>query len=465
MKEKKKWGLGRVRNGETHSFIPLCREPSTIEKILGDAEKEQQRAHILHSKENPKLHSLPNREQQQSLPLPPVLHQHKRAFHHVAPTPNYHQIAATKIQTAYRGYMARRSYRALKGLVRLQGVVRGQSVKRQTMNAMKFMQLHVRVNQQIHTRRIQMMENQAVHRQNLHKIDKELEGSLGKGTFTQPSEADQHEWDDSMLTKEEIDARLQRKVEAFVKRERAMAYAYSHQLWKGAPKLAHTALMEIRSGGFPWWWNWLERQPQAFVQEGPAAHVKNDTIPPKPTVEPHSSNHRKPKFGNESIDIVTPRSTKPVAQAKAKNVPTPAASRLSKMDSVTSQMQMKAKAVDEFSLGATPRDDDSLTSCPQFSVPNYMAPTVSAKAKVRAHSTPKERSAAATPKHTSKRRLSFPLAQGIGSLKWNKGSLFSGKDSTSQRILGNHKSFHSIENLSIDSTLSLPAGVGRKPFK
>lgn len=33
-----------------------------------------------------------------------------------------------------------------------------------------------------------------------------------------------------MLTKEEIDARLQKRVEAVVKRERAMAYAYSHQV-------------------------------------------------------------------------------------------------------------------------------------------------------------------------------------------------------------------------------------------
>lgn len=33
-----------------------------------------------------------------------------------------------------------------------------------------------------------------------------------------------------MLTKEEVEARLQKKVEALVKRERAMAYAYSHQV-------------------------------------------------------------------------------------------------------------------------------------------------------------------------------------------------------------------------------------------
>ena len=44
------------------------------------------------------------------------------------------------------------------------------------------------------------------------------------------SEAGNENWDDSVLTKEEIEARMQRKVEAVIKRERAMAYAYSHQV-------------------------------------------------------------------------------------------------------------------------------------------------------------------------------------------------------------------------------------------
>lgn len=40
-------------------------------------------------------------------------------------------------------------------------MVRGQNVKRQTVNAMKHMQLLVRVQSQIQSRRIQMLENQA----------------------------------------------------------------------------------------------------------------------------------------------------------------------------------------------------------------------------------------------------------------------------------------------------------------
>ncbi|MCL7045334.1 hypothetical protein MKW94_029272, partial [Papaver nudicaule] len=80
---------------------------------------------------------------------------------------------------------ARRSFRALKGLMRLQGVVRGQSVKRQTMNAMKYMQLLVKVQTQIQSRRIHTLENQAQHRSDAHNNDKELENNMARWILTQ----------------------------------------------------------------------------------------------------------------------------------------------------------------------------------------------------------------------------------------------------------------------------------------
>ncbi|KAK8552314.1 hypothetical protein V6N12_040915 [Hibiscus sabdariffa] len=44
------------------------------------------------------------------------------------------------------------------------------------------------------------------------------------------SEAGNENWDDSVITKEEREVRKQRKVEAAIKRKRAMAYAYSNQV-------------------------------------------------------------------------------------------------------------------------------------------------------------------------------------------------------------------------------------------
>ena len=94
-----------------------------------------------------------------------------------------------------------------------------------------------------------MLENQA-RRQAQFRNDKEVDSTFGK--WSQASEAGNDDWDDSLLTKEEREARLQKKVEAVIKRERAMAYAYSHQLWKATPKSTNTPLADIRSGGFPW---------------------------------------------------------------------------------------------------------------------------------------------------------------------------------------------------------------------
>ncbi|CAL5343407.1 unnamed protein product [Camellia sinensis] len=49
------------------------------------------------------------------------------------------EVAAIKIQTAFRGYLARRALRALRGLVRLKSLIQGHSVKRQAMTTLRCM--------------------------------------------------------------------------------------------------------------------------------------------------------------------------------------------------------------------------------------------------------------------------------------------------------------------------------------
>ncbi|XP_027345659.1 protein IQ-DOMAIN 14 isoform X2 [Abrus precatorius] len=495
-KEKKK-GLGKLKHGETNSFIPLFREPSSIEKIFGDFEREQQLLAIRPPTppERPKTppYAPPRAASPRApsprgpSPRPPsprvasprassprvtspkaapsrIVHHHKEVGYRPEPTLRNQHASATKIQAAYRGYMARRSFRALKGLVRLQGVVRGQNVKRQTVNAMKHMQLLVRVQSQIQSRRIQMLENQARYQAEF-KNDKEAASTLGKLALGHGSEAGHEEWDDSLLTKEEIEARLQRKVEAIIKRERAMAFAYSHQLWKATPKSTHPPVTDMRSGGFPWWWNWLEKQLPAANPQEKQVLKSFQLTPPRPYSEqktsprPGSSTQRQQShFAFDNMDTPTPKSTKSTILTSSRPARTPPY-RTPQANSSGSKYQRPRSVVANSPFDVPLKDDDSLTSCPPFSVPNYMAPTLSAKAKVRASSNPRERFGGTPTSTDSKRRLSFPLAQGIGSFKWSKG--FSSKD---QGIPDKFQSLESIGNVSVDSTVSLPARVGRKPF-
>ncbi|CAI9778212.1 unnamed protein product [Fraxinus pennsylvanica] len=509
IKEKKKL-RGILKHGETKSFIPLFRETSSIEQILGEADQLLIRHTTTSSGQPITPTSVPGRPSSSRVasprassrnfhspkvaspratsprfsslrPISPIVvppravspkslspkvtrvREEISYAYRPEPTPANQHLSATKIQAAYRGYLERRSFRALRVLVRLQGVVRGQNVKRQTMNAMKQMQLLVRVQTQIQSRRIQMLENTALKRQAYRN---DVESTLSKWSQNQQTEAGQNEdWDDSLLTKEEIEARMRKKVEAVIKRERSMAYAYSHQLWKANPKSTQTAL-EIRSSGSPWWWNWLERQ-LPIISDGQVA-AKNITLTPpmpisehKPSPLLHAGNYKHNNFGFDGHETLTPKSSKSTIPVRTKQMHTPTRTPLPAANSSTRMKYSKQRSSAANSPYDVPlKDDDSLTSCPPFSGPSYMAHTVSAKAKVRANSNPKER-IPRTPGNDSKRGFLFPLTPYIGPFKWNKGS---NKDSTSQRTLENHLPMYSIGDLSVDSTVSMPATVGRKPF-
>ncbi|KAJ0259262.1 Protein IQ-DOMAIN 14 [Hirschfeldia incana] len=332
------------------------------------------------------------------------------------PTLLVQHASATKIQAAFRGYTARKSFKALKGLVRLQGVVKGYSVKRQTVNAMKYMQKLVRVQSKIQTCRIRALENQT-----------QVEKDEAKRAA---SEAINDHWDDSVLTKEERDARSQRKNDAIIKRERSMAYAYSHKVT--TPKSAQDV-------GLPLWWNWGD-QHLPLASPVPSHYRLTQTrLSPSPLPQSSSNQHRF-KLDNNNFDSSTPKSSRSTLSR-------PFTSRFSR-----GRLR-----------GSTFKDDDSLTSCPPF--PSYMAPTVSAKAKVRPNSNPKERVMGTPSVSSEKRRVSYPPAQqGQDMFRWNKGSLLmsnKGHGSPGGVVaLEKHKTVKSVGNLSIDSTVSMP----RKPF-
>lgn len=132
------------------------------------------------------------------------------------------ELAATKIQVAFRGYLARKALRALKGLVRLQAIIRGRAVRRQAITTLNRLQSIVNIQSQVCAKRSQMVDGTQCCQEN-----KEFQEFKGKDIKIDVNS--QRRWDDSLLTKEEENALCSSKRMAAIKRERIKEYSFSNR--------------------------------------------------------------------------------------------------------------------------------------------------------------------------------------------------------------------------------------------
>ncbi|KAJ8461507.1 hypothetical protein OPV22_034433 [Ensete ventricosum] len=280
------------------------------------------------------------------------------------------EIAAIQIQTAFRAYMARRDLRAMKGLVRLKSLVHGNSVKRQATTTLRSMQTLARVQSQILSRRMRLVEeNQALQRQMLLKHERDLE-NLKMG----------EDWDDSLHSKEQIEASLLSKQEASVRRERALSYAFSHQ-WKSTSK--STNPMFLDPNNLQWGWSWLERWTAAKPWETRGTtdkELSNGRASAKSATESDARAEANP-------DKLSPAARKPstVPPTRTPRLTGKTKSASPKPGSASSIISMQSERSRRRSLetaaAASARDDESLAG--SLAVRSYMVPTESARAKSR----------------------------------------------------------------------------------
>ncbi|XP_068500261.1 protein IQ-DOMAIN 5 isoform X3 [Phaseolus vulgaris] len=288
--------------------------------------------------------------------------------------------AAIHIQTAFRGFLARRALRALKGVVRLQALVRGHAVRKQAAITLRCMQALVRVQARVRARRVCMaLETQA--------SQQKLQQNLANEARVREIEEG---WCDSVGSVEDIQAKILKRQEAAAKRERAMAYALSHQWQAGSRQ------QPVSSGFEPdkssWGWNWLERwmavRPwenrfvDINVKDGVTVH-ENEAKDGKSGTTPQLSSANKKPFSSNTHPNPANHGSGPTISDECDSSPSKSAGLLE---------SSKTQSVKLTSKGNVENNAEEVNSKPRIGS--------------RSHSNPKERTSQADKQ--AKKRLSLP---------------------------------------------------------